>query len=119
MNKKILICDDDEEVIEMMEIVLTTYGYQTVTEKDSVHLLDRVREANPDLILLDLWMPVLSGDIVLRNLRQSNQSYQIPVIVISASIDGESIAIRAGANDFLGKPFEIKTLLGKIERLVN
>ena len=69
----------------------------------------------PEIVLLDLWMPVLSGDQVLRNLRQNELTADLPVIVFSASTDGRVIAMEAGASDFVSKPFDLDMLINKIQ----
>ncbi len=118
-NKTILICDDDEGILDMLEIVLEGSGYHTIPVQNSLNLYDVIERENPDLLLLDLWMPVLSGDQVLISLRKNPQTKQLPVIVISASRDGEQIAADAGANEFMPKPFDLDYLLEKIKQYVN
>jgi CheY-like chemotaxis protein len=117
--KKIMICDDDEGILDMLEIVLEGSGYQTIAVRDSLHIYEAIDREIPDLILLDLWMPVLSGDQVLLNLRGNTNTQKIPVIVISASRDGQQLANNVGANDFIAKPFDLDFLLQKIEQYLN
>ena len=117
--KKILICDDDEGILDMLEIVLEGSGYNIVRVKDSLYLFQVIEDERPDLLLLDLWMPVLSGDQVLKTLRLDPQTSRLPVIVISASPQGKHLAAEAGANDFMAKPFDLDALLKKIELYVN
>ncbi|MES2266997.1 MAG: response regulator [Bacteroidota bacterium] len=116
-DKKILICDDDEGILDMLEFILTESGYQTITIKNSLHIYEEIKNEQPDLILLDLWMPVLSGDQVLRNLRNDPDTRNLPVIVISASREGERIANEAGASGFIAKPFDLDQLVGRVQKL--
>ncbi|PWK79262.1 two-component system response regulator MtrA [Mucilaginibacter oryzae] len=118
-TKRIMICDDDEGILDMLEIVLEGSGYTIIPVQNSLHIYDVIEREHPDLLLLDLWMPVLSGDQVLRSLRKNPQTNQLPVIVISASRDGQQIAADAGATDFMAKPFDLDFLLKKIEQYVN
>lgn len=118
-RKKILICDDDEGIIDMLELVLEETGHEIITETNSLNIKSILKKDVPDLILLDLWMPVLSGDQVLKTLRSSEDTKQLPIIVISASRDGKEIAFDAGATDFVAKPFDIDELLLKIEKYLN
>ncbi|WP_199141222.1 response regulator [Pedobacter sp. ASV12] len=118
-RKKILICDDDEGITDMLELVLEETGHEIITETNSLNIKSILKEDLPDLILLDLWMPVLSGDQVLKTLRADENTKQLPVIVISASRDGKEIALDAGATDFVAKPFDIDELLHKIEKYLN
>lgn len=118
-TKRIMICDDDEGILDMLEIVLEGSGYTIISVQNSLHIYEVIEREHPDLLLLDLWMPVLSGDQVLRSLRKNPQTNQLPVIVISASRDGQQIAADAGATDFMAKPFDLDFLLKKIEQYVN
>ncbi len=118
-NKTIMICDDDEGILDMLEIVLEGSGYHIVPVKNSLLIYDVIEREHPDLLLLDLWMPVLSGDQVLKSLRKNPQTHALPVIVISASRDGQQIAVDAGATDFMAKPFDLDFLLKKIQEYLN
>jgi DNA-binding response OmpR family regulator len=113
-RKKILVCDDDPGILDMLEFILEETGHHIITEKDSLNVKAILDREKPDLILLDLWMPVLSGDQVLKTIRANPLIAQLPVIVISASRDGKEIAFEAGASDFLAKPFDIDELLEKV-----
>ncbi|WP_228084977.1 response regulator [Mucilaginibacter sp. JRF] len=117
-NKTILICDDDEGILDMLELILEETGYKIIPIKNSLHIYDEIEKQNPDLILLDLWMPVLSGDQVLRTLRKNPETKSLPVIVISASREGERIANEAGANLFLAKPFDLDILIDRVQEII-
>lgn len=119
MSKTILICDDDEGILDMLEFVLEDEGFTIVPEKNSLNIYNSIQNSNPDLVVLDLWMPVLSGDQVLKTLRNNPETKSLPVIVISASRDGEKIAHEAGADDFIPKPFDMAVLVNKIQGLID
>ncbi|WP_443946976.1 response regulator [Pedobacter sp. AW1-32] len=118
-KKKILICDDDEDILDMLGLILEDTEYETILEQNSLNVNHIVNTNLPDLIILDLWMPVLSGDQVLRNLRNQQHTKALPVIVISASKEGKKIAEESGANDFLAKPFDFDDLIKKISYYLN
>jgi DNA-binding response OmpR family regulator len=118
-DKTILICDDDEGILDMLEIVLEDTGYHIVAIQNSLNIYDQIEKVHPDLILLDLWMPVLSGDQVVRNLRSNAETSGLPVIIISASSDGRKIAADSGANDFIAKPFDVNDLIDKVQGYLN
>src|ERR1700759_1488163 len=118
MPAKILICDDDEGIVDLISLILNDEGFTTIPEMNSLNVATTVNQQRPDLLILDLWMPVLSGDQVLRNLRMDPASEQLPVIVISASRDGEAIARQAGASEFVAKPFDLELLIEKIKMLL-
>ncbi|MES2448880.1 MAG: response regulator transcription factor [Bacteroidota bacterium] len=117
-NKKILVCDDDQGILEMLELILEDEGYQVVIEPKSVNALKRIEQEKPDLILLDIWMPVISGDQILRSLKSDTEKAKIPVLMYSASTDGKVIAKAAGADGYLEKPFDIEVLLANIDDLI-
>jgi CheY-like chemotaxis protein len=114
LAKKILICDDDPGILDMLELILDETGHQIIPESNSLNVRALMEREKPDLVVLDLWMPMLSGDQVLRVIRENPVTREIPVIVISASTDGKEIAKRAGASDYLAKPFDVDKLLSMV-----
>ena len=74
---------------------------------------------SPDLVVLDLWMPVLSGGQVLKILRKNPSTEDLPVIIISASREGQQIAAKAGATGNISKPFDFDELMNMVDRLIN
>ncbi|WP_295767120.1 response regulator [uncultured Mucilaginibacter sp.] len=117
-DKKVLICDDDEGILDMLGLILSDSGYQTIPVQNSLQIYEEIKREKPDLVLLDLWMPVLSGDQVLRTLRKSPETENLRVIVISASREGERIATEAGADGFLAKPFDLEQLISRVEQVI-
>src|SRR5688572_13998445 len=107
--RTILLCDDDEGITDVTSIVLEDLGYQVVTVANGEEVLPAVKKYHPHLVLLDLWMPIISGEEILQELKKSDKYKDIPVIVISASKDTAQVAYRAKADDFLCKPFDITT----------
>ena len=118
-SKKILICDDDEGILDVLGLILEETGHTIISEINSLNVKTVIEKQLPDLIILDLWMPVLSGDQILQMIR-TNPSYKhLPVIIISASRDGEQIATSLDANAFIAKPFDYDHLLEVVEKLIN
>lgn len=117
-NKKILVCDDDEGILDMVSFVLEDSGFEVIPEKNSMNVYSLIEKEHPDLLLLDLWMPVLSGDQVLKVLKSSPATKSLPVIVISASTEGQRIAEEAGASSFLAKPFDIDQLVKRVQKML-
>jgi len=118
-NKKILICDDDEGILDMLEMVFEDTPYNIIPEQNSLNIKWLVEKEQPDLILLDLWMPVLSGDQVLKSLRKNPETKGLPVIIISASREGKEIAAAAGATGFISKPFDFDELMAMVDGFLN
>lgn len=117
-NKKIMVCDDDQGILDVLQMLLESEDFDVITEINSTNLIKEMKTNLPDLLLLDLWMPVLSGDQVLKTLRTTPEFKHLPVIVLSASVDGSSIANGAGATDFVPKPFDMDDLIIKIRELL-
>ncbi|WDF45558.1 response regulator [Chryseobacterium sp. KACC 21268] len=117
-GKKIMICDDDAGILEVLEMMLEIEGYTVYTESNSTNLIKEINNNKPDLLLMDLWMPVLSGDQLLRTIRGTKELESLPVIILSASVDGNEIASNAGANGFIAKPFDMDAVSLKIQNML-
>lgn len=117
-GKKIMICDDDLGILEVLEMMLELEGYTVFKESNSSNLMNEIKRTSSDLLLMDLWMPVLSGDQVLKTIRTTKEFQNLPVIILSASVDGSKIASNAGANDFIAKPFNMDEMITTINHLL-
>lgn len=113
-----MICDDDAGILEVLEMMLDIEGYTVFTESNSTNLMKGINENKPDLLLMDLWMPVLSGDQLLRTIRSTKELADLPVIILSASVDGNEIADNAGANGFIAKPFDMDAVSIQIQNIL-
>ena len=113
MHAKILIVDDDPDIVMMLEDRLHASGYDTVVASEGPQALDQIAHESPQLVLLDLTLPRLSGLDVLRRLSQMKPSEHLPVIVMTAhgSIEAAVDAMKEGAYDFLTKPLDNEHLL--------
>ncbi|MBO9660176.1 MAG: response regulator transcription factor [Chitinophagaceae bacterium] len=112
-KRKILVCDDDPDIIEMLEIVLSPH-FDTECELDSRRMFDRVKTSSPDVVIVDLWMPFISGTDLIRQFREDSDTNGITIIAISASPSGEKEAKDAGADLFIAKPFAVKAFIHAI-----
>ncbi|UEG51930.1 response regulator [Mucilaginibacter daejeonensis] len=110
IKKRILICDDDQDILDLTSLILED-DYEVATEVDSTRLIRQAEAFKPDLILLDMWMPKITGDQLVRFLKKLPNLQHIPVVIFSASSDGNQKAMEAGANGFLAKPFDIDELI--------
>lgn len=114
-NTKILVVDDDSGIGEMLKTLLEFYGYEvTVTEKPE-ETEEIIVNKNIDLVILDMLISGVNGTDVCAHLRKSERTAQIPVLMMSALHDAGSKCKKAGANDFIAKPFEIDELIAKIK----
>jgi len=111
MNKKtILIFDDDPNVLEVFKIVLEDLGYQVRQSATSHDVLEKVGQFEPDLILMDNWIPEIGGILATQMLKAHHEYSKIPVILVSANSDIAKLAKQAGANSYLPKPFDLDKL---------
>ena len=115
-TKTVLICEDDEGIIDVTTIVLQEKGYKVIPLLDCQKVYEYVDTYKPDIILLDLWMPDINGEEVTRTLKSNDHTKHILIIIISANKDTEKIAKNAGADTFLCKPFDIEELEQTVER---
>jgi len=115
-NQKILIVDDEPFNIDYLEQELEELNYATIAASNGLEALNQVSKESPDLILLDIMMPVMDGFEVLKRIKENPCSRDIPVIIISANNDLKSIVkgIELGAEDYLPKPFEPTLLQARI-----
>lgn len=118
---KILVVDDDVTVTELLKVLLTIEGHQPTVVNDSSQTLDIASSLSPDLITLDLMMPGLTGFEVCELLHHDPGLATIPVVIVSARDDPESMdrAMQAGANAYITKPFNADDLMGKIKELTS
>lgn len=115
-KKKILIIDDDVNMVEIIGIRLETRGYDVITANDGLIGLEKARNENPDLILLDVRMPQMDGHTMLRNLKKYREKTKsIPVIILTGMKDLEDLFYLEGAADYITKPFDDKEFFSKIE----
>ena len=118
-QRKIVVVDDDEMTLELIRYTLDTKGYDVSTAVDSIEAIKRIQENKPDLIILDIMLPDLSGLELLSLIRFGDCLEQAPVILISRMNDTKVLqaAEKLGAADYLTKPFEMDQLLDKISRV--
>lgn len=117
MNKKILVVDDEDDILHFLELVLREKGYDIVTASGGHEALTRAQMERPDLILLDIMMPQMDGWEVLKLLRVDEDTAQIPVAMLSARTEAKDRVqgLQEGAVDYICKPFSLHELVGKIE----
>ncbi|GAB4207374.1 MAG: response regulator [Roseiflexaceae bacterium] len=117
MAARILVVDDEPAIVDMLSRFLKREGYEVVTARNGREALERVRESQPDLILLDVIMPELDGISVCQRLKDDEQTALIPITMLTGQDDYEHRrrGIEAGADDFLAKPFEQSILRARIK----
>ena len=115
----ILVVDDTPANVKMLDTLLGVTGYRVVTATNGQEALDQVAAERPDLILLDVVMPVMDGYETCRRLRENYETRFLPIIMITASGEQEKVkALELGADDFISKPFDQAELLARVKSLV-
>ena len=119
MRARILIVDDHPTMREAMRLVLVEEGFTVDEAGDGARALDLVASDRPDLVLLDLNIPGISGPDLLGALKASRVTSGIPVVVVTAEDeDGRRAAMQAGAEDYLTKPFSPRALVQTVEQVL-
>ncbi len=119
MAKKILVVDDEPDVLKVILLRLEKAGYEAMGGRNGREAMDLARRMIPDLIILDVYLPDMNGDDVTRVMRSDDKLKCIPIILVSATT--VSVAERArdcGAEGYLGKPFEPEELLGLVKEVL-
>ncbi len=117
IHKTILVCDDEPSLRELVRAVLGG-GYSFIEVADGHQALALTRELRPDLLVLDLMLPGLSGLEVLAAIRADDELRSLPVMVVTAWSHAATSAIEAGADRFVAKPFEPDELSAAVEELL-
>ena len=114
---RILVLDDEPDVLELLKTYLGSLGFEILTTSSWTEAIDMITPNAPDLVFLDLQMPTIQGEKMLDFIREQDQT--LPVVIISAFLDKDKIAelSRKGANGFLQKPFQLEEIKFTIEKL--
>ena len=117
MPTTVLIIEDDPNIADLLHLYLEKEGYATVIAPDGGAGVEKFRELNPDLVLLDIMLPVMDGWEVLRNIRQESKT---PVIMLTAKgeTNDKVNGLKLGADDYVTKPFEAREVLARVEAVL-
>ena len=117
MAKSVLIVEDDQNIADLLRLYLEKEGYVAAIAADGGAGVDMFRKIRPDLVLLDVMLPVLDGWGVLRSIRQDSKT---PVIMLTAKgeLSDKVSGLKMGADDYITKPFEMKEVLARIEAVL-
>jgi len=115
--KKILIVDDEVDLVETIRFPLEMEGYHILVSYNGEDALNQARKENPDLILLDLMLPKLDGYKVCRLLKFDDRYKHIPILMLTAKTQekDKTLGMETGANEYITKPFEMDDLLKKVK----
>jgi len=113
--QRILVVDDDRDILEVIKYILEDSGYEVDTLSDGHNLLDKIREKTPDLLLLDIMLGNMDGRELCKLVKLSEATHNIPIIMVSASHEITSFNTTDGPNGFIAKPFDIDDLLSTVQ----
>lgn len=120
MSKRILIVDDEPDVVDLIEINLKALGFQISTASDGASALDKVQSKRPDLIILDLMIPSISGLEVCKTLKKNSETASIPIIMLTAKSEevDRIVGLELGADDYVTKPFSPRELALRVQSVL-
>ena|ERR1700744_24909 len=118
MSKRVLILDDDLDILQICTIVLKKKGFDVFTVNNSHQVVEQVKTYHPDVILMDNWIPGPGGIEATRTLKMDSETQDIPVIFFSANSNVTQLAQEAKADYFLQKPFDISELEGIVQMAI-
>lgn len=120
MSKKIVLAEDEPQIARLIEFKLKKEGYQVTWKENGKEALQAIKEDKPDLILLDIMMPVMGGYEVLRRLKEDENLKSIPVVMLTARAQERDVVkgIDLGAEDYITKPFHPAELLARVKRIL-
>lgn len=117
-NKKILIVDDEQDIVETLKFMLEAQGYECFCAYDGEAGLTLAKEIIPDLMILDVMMPKMNGYKISRLLKYDNKYKDIPIIMVTARSqdDDKAIGQETGVNEYITKPFELDDLIARVNK---
>ena len=117
---RILIAEDEPYILKMLDFRLKTLGHEIIGAVDGGQALDLASREEPDLVLLDVMMPVMDGFQVLRKLKSQKETKNIPVIMLTArGLEKDIVTgLEAGAADYVTKPFSFPELIARVNRAI-
>ena len=120
MKNKILLAEDEPQIAQLTKFKLEKEGFEVIWNKDGASALESIKANNPDLVLLDVMMPVMDGYQVLKKIREDENTKNIPVIMFTAKGQERDIVkgIKMGSTDYMVKPFRPAELAARIKEIL-
>lgn len=119
-KKKIFYAEDSDSLIKLMTYKLQNEGYDITVFTNGEEVFERALKEKPDLVILDLMMPIKDGLTVLKEIKSNPETESIPVIMLTTNAEEENIlkALEMGADEYITKPFSTAVLLAKIKKII-
>ena len=116
MKKKVLIFDDDADILEVCTILLEDNGFEAYTQNNCEDVVQKLDHVLPDIILMDNKIPPNGGVPASKMIRASSQYSKLPIVFFSANQDVARLAMEAGADNYIEKPFDLEKLVGMVRK---
>ena len=117
-KKKILVVDDEVELVELVKLRLEANGYEVVMANSGLEGLSKASSESPNLIVLDIGMAEMDGYTVLQKLKEDEKTKDIPVIMLTAYAKMQSLFEMEGISDYIVKPFEPQDFLARVDKVL-
>ncbi|RKD34313.1 response regulator [Thermohalobacter berrensis] len=120
LQKKILVVDDEEHIVELIKFNLEKNGYEVVTAFEGEEALNKVYEEEPDLVVLDLMLPGIDGIEVCKRMKRDSITENIPIIMLTAKSEetDKVLGLEIGADDYITKPFSVRELIARVKAVL-
>jgi two-component system cell cycle response regulator DivK len=118
MAKRVLIFDDDTDILEISKFVLEKRGFEVFTEQSCTNVIEDLKKYKPDVVIMDNWIPEIGGVEATRTIKSDPEFGKTPVILFTASKDIQSLTEEAGADAFIAKPFDLEEMEETVENVL-
>ncbi len=119
MGKRVLIFDDDEDILDICRYILEARGHKVFTKQTCKDVIADLRDCQPQVVIMDNWIPDIGGIKAIHAIREEPEFANMPVVLFTASKDIQSLMNEAKADAFIEKPFNIETLEEMVEKVFN
>ena len=118
MSIRVIIFDDDADILEVCAIVLRTNGFEVIAQNNCEDILEKIDRGAPDVVLMDNKIPPMGGIMASQTIRGSVDHMHIPIVFFSANQDVARLAAEAGADFYIEKPFDLDELVSVLHKAV-
>ncbi len=118
MQKCVLIFDDETEILTLCRIILEKKNYKVETRVTCENVIEDVKSINPDIVIMDLWIPETGGEEAIRKIRHNDSIKDIPILILSANDEIAKISRTSAANDYVRKPFDIHEFIKMVAKWI-
>jgi DNA-binding response OmpR family regulator len=113
-----MVAEDDRDISELVSVILTSHGFLVQACFDGTEAQTKIPKLKPDLVIMDLWLPGIDGIKLTKKLKNSRQTKNIPVIIVSAQNALQKAVNKCNADDFLEKPFNLEDLVAIVKKYI-